>query len=78
MLQRGREEPAFTQLLERSPAIDGLYDAFDWSARGFDSLVTEGGHGSTAILAQSCESPDETRKISSSVVMPAAALANAS
>src|SRR5581483_8655626 len=65
-----REETALAQKLKRCPAIRRLDYALDRAAASFDGLISEGAH--------SCKSPEETRRISSSVVIPSAALRNAS
>src|ERR1700722_4607147 len=69
-IKLGRVKPAFAEQLKRGLAVFGLNDAGNRRAGSFDCLIAEGVH--------SRRSPEDTRRISSSEVMPAAALSKAS
>ena len=68
--QAGRKESAATEELKGRSAILGIDHALYGCAAALDGLVAEGHHSN--------KSPEETRRISSSEVMPIAAFRKAS
>ena len=69
-LETGRKKAALPELLQRGPTILGVHHPLDRRSVALNRLVPEGAHSNW--------SPEDTRRISSGVVRPAAALFKAS
>src|SRR5882762_2503144 len=69
-LEVGGKKAAFSQQMQRGLAVLRFNDAFDLRASSLDGLITKRSH--------SAPSPEQTRTISSRLVVPSAALRSAS